>query len=114
MYEQEIELRKALSYPPFSRLINLRFEGEDESRVQTGATNVAHRAMAMGKKTGILALGPSPSPLARLRGRYRWQVLLKGSDIDRLHQISRLLNEDKALLPPGVKMSVDVDPENML
>ncbi len=114
MYEQEISLRKALSYPPFSRLINLRFEGESEDRVQTGATNVAHRAMALSKKAQTTVLGPSPSPLARLRGRFRWQVLLKGSNIDQLHHISHLLSQDKTLLPPGVKMSVDVDPENML
>ncbi|MDH4320999.1 MAG: primosomal protein N', partial [Desulfobulbaceae bacterium] len=117
LYQQELGLRKLLQYPPFSRLINLQFEGVDEKTVRAAAETLARMGTELaGGKPGLAVLGPAPSPLARLRGRYRWQILLKGAAIDPLHQLcARLCTEH----PPArdknaVKLTVDVDPENML
>lgn len=115
LFAKEIELRKALGFPPFSRLINLRLDGEDEAKVQERAILLAARAQAFARnlpKTDIM--GPAPSPLAMLRNRFRWQLLLRGSDMDQLHNLCHKLNQEQAGLGSAVNLSVDVDPENML
>jgi primosomal protein N' (replication factor Y) len=59
-------------------------------------------------------LGPAPSPLARLRGRHRFQLLVKAPDALALQRAARLLVETAATLPEGVVASVDANPTNML
>ena len=142
LYQREIALRRRLNFPPFGRLINLRLDGEDEERtralaLQLGA--VANR-LATGdhpreqsppatdrrlateqsdrlRQVGMIrVLGPAPAPLARLRGRYRWQLLLKGGEVGPLHRLCRQICADFAKLPGAstVKLTLDVDPENMV
>jgi primosomal protein N' (replication factor Y) (superfamily II helicase) len=114
-FTKEISLRQGLGYPPFSRLINLRLEGEEESAVQEAAMELALFArQAAGP--GLTVLGPAPAPLSKLRGQYRWQLLLKGSELEPLHHLcSRLLARPPAAKGGrAVKLSVDVDPDNML
>ncbi|MDH5297785.1 MAG: primosomal protein N' [Desulfobulbaceae bacterium] len=117
LYQQELDLRRQLQYPPFSRLINLRLEGTDEAQVRKVAIDLARRATHLARqRPGLSVLGPVQAPLARLRGRYRWQLLLKGTEIDALHALCGWLMEKPAATGAGgsVKLTVDVDPENML
>jgi primosomal protein N' (replication factor Y) (superfamily II helicase) len=113
-FNKEITLRHALGYPPFCRLVNLRLEGEKESEVQNAALELARSASHLSR--GLNVLGPAPAPIAKLRGRYRWQLLLKGSTVEALqHFCSRLLERPPALIRSNaVKLTVDVDPDNML
>ena len=117
LYDREIAFRSELSYPPLSRLVNFRLEGESDEKVRSAATELAARAADYCRRAdSLMVLGPAPSPLARLRGRYRWQVLLKGVDMKTLHAVSeKLLQENAPAFSSGaVKLTVDVDPENML
>jgi len=61
-------------------------------------------------------LGPAPAPLTRLRDRYRWQLLIKGKQIEVLHAfLHRLEGELATLSKVGkAKISIDVDPEYMM
>ncbi|MDH3359994.1 MAG: primosomal protein N', partial [Desulfobulbaceae bacterium] len=117
LFEQEINLRQQLQYPPFSRLINLQLDGINEGRVRAVAESLARKgAQLASEQSGLAVLGPAPSPLARLRGRYRWQILLKGAAIDSLHQLCAQLRKEHPVTRDrdAVKLTVDVDPENML
>jgi primosomal protein N' (replication factor Y) len=124
LYEQEIKLRTGLGYPPFGRLVNIAFSGEQEEQVQATALAAAsffkemvmknssesNRAMA-----GVAILGPAPAPLARIKKRYRWQLLLKSDQLACLHQLCRGLVVEKGKLTRGkVRIGIDVDPENMM
>ena len=116
LYERELELRRALNFPPFVRLINIRIEGEDEQLVKKSAKQLAARANQMTKQhKSMMVLGPAPAPLAKLHGRHRWQVLLKSNDLKTLHGFTTaVIGEQRDDLPGSVKLSLDVDPENML
>jgi primosomal protein N' (replication factor Y) len=59
-------------------------------------------------------LGPAPAPLARLRGRHRFQILLKGRDRDAVHGAAARLLDAAARLPRGLRVAVDVAPVNMM
>ena len=120
-YQQEAQYRKELGYPPFTRLINLRMEGNSPTRI-------LHLAKAMEQLiAGILpkekkfqgqieVLGPTMAPLARLKGKNRYQILLKGKRWSVLHAFTEkvLAQAEKEISFAGVKLMVDVDPVNML
>jgi primosomal protein N' (replication factor Y) len=116
LYDREIELRRGLKFPPFVRLINIRIEGDNEQQVQASAKKLATRAGLMTRQhSSVDVLGPAPAPLAKLHGRYRWQLLLKSNDLKTLHGFTTaLIEQHKETLPGSVKLSLDVDPENML
>ncbi len=117
LYQQELKLRRGLGYPPFGRLINLRIEGEREDSVIEAAQRIAQAGHDLIKqyKTGrIELLGPAPAPMAMLRGRHRWQVLLKGGDCDSLHRFCAHLVRETKIRDRLVSVSIDVDPENMM
>jgi primosomal protein N' (replication factor Y) len=61
-------------------------------------------------------LGPSAAPLARLKGKTRYQILLKGKKWSALHDFTAkvLAQAEKEISFAGVKLTVDVDPVNML
>lgn len=113
--ERDLTQREEFGYPPFGRLVLLRFEGEDNLRTQTAASRCADDIRKKAPR-GCAVLGPAPAPLARLRGRYRWQVLLRGRNGAVLR---RLAGEHRALVSAGrggeaVRLLVDVDPQSLL
>ncbi|HSH12144.1 MAG TPA: primosomal protein N', partial [Desulfurivibrionaceae bacterium] len=111
-FAQEMALRRELKFPPFGLLVNLRFDGVDEILVRKAAEPTGALAQRLGRGRKIAILGPAPAPLSRLQGRYRWQLLLKGENRGDLHALCRQLSTD--LVTGPVKLTVDVDPENML
>jgi primosomal protein N' (replication factor Y) len=119
-YKQEAEFRKAMDYPPFSRLVNLRIEGNAESQVKRRAEDlgeIVSRRLKEKRYLGqIEALGPASAPLSRLKGKHRCQMLLKGKKWMLLHEFAdRILEQMEKDHPlSGVKLTVDVDPVNML
>jgi primosomal protein N' (replication factor Y) len=117
---EELRHREALGYPPYSRLVNLRFDGLDAGRVERVARRTAsdlrEANLRLPRVRQAVVLGPAPAPIERLRARYRWQVLVKGQDAKALrgllHPLRRL--PDRADRDPAVRLSIDVDPYGML
>jgi primosomal protein N' (replication factor Y) len=114
----ELRYRKKLGYPPFSRIVNVRFEGKEGERVRGAAEQFVERLVAQAPREGKppTILGPAPAPIERIKGRERWQVLLKGEDRLLLHDIVRKAQEESVSRgrSPHVRIIVDVDPYNML
>ncbi len=115
-YNREIEYRKELSYPPFTHLINILVRSNVEKQAQRVASHLASALMKAKKEEKVQILGPSPAPLARVKGQCRWQVALKGANIENLRRILRpILKREKTLTRySNVFISVDVDPVALL
>ncbi|MBI3753596.1 MAG: primosomal protein N' [Deltaproteobacteria bacterium] len=117
-FQDELNARKDLLYPPFSRLAVIRFEGNKEDEVETAANKAKRLAASLlesNLKKEIIALGPAPAFLSKLKGKYRWQLLVKGSDVRSLHEcIGGILKGFEGKRSGGVKLSVDVDPATTL
>lgn len=112
---EELQLRDELGYPPFSRLVNFKFHGAVESKTADAAKGTGEAAKKLMSKVPIGAiniLGPSPSPIYKIRNQYRWQMLLRSANLNILHKFSKrlisVLSRSGSL--NGVKVSVDVDP----
>ncbi len=114
-YVDELPFRRQLAYPPFSRLIGLHFSSlkKEEGKKAVTAFGARARELArtmIGGKAEVI--GPAESPLARIRGRYRWQLLLKGKDSRSLHLLAQRLMEETGR--DGLEIQVDVDPVNFM
>jgi len=112
--DREMELRRELQYPPFSKLIKLRISGRREQEAGEAARLLGERARKLlsGLKPGELKIrGPSPAPIYKIRNRFRWHMLLGSEDIGVLHKFSRALKTyaDSTGLG-GVRVVADVDP----
>jgi primosomal protein N' (replication factor Y) len=108
----ELARRQDAQYPPFSRMIAIRVDGPEETHVRGVASEAAGRARAAAGQGPVRVLGPAEAPLARLRGRTRWQVWLNGPDRASLGVVARAAAE--VTLPREVRLAVDVDPQSVL
>ncbi len=82
-YKQELDYRRRLGYPPFSRLLRLEFKGGEAIRVEQAAQKLARqieRWIAEGQHNATELIGPVPCYFARSGGDYRWQIVLRGPD----------------------------------
>lgn len=114
-YREEIGFRRALEYPPFSRLINFRLLGNHERRITLAGEEMEKIGQSLLKKgfgKGIELLGPSAAPFLKLKGKYRLQMLAKGRNSRLLHQFAEALvaRMEERIKGRGVHLEVDVDP----
>jgi primosomal protein N' (replication factor Y) (superfamily II helicase) len=114
----ETESRRALGYPPFGKLVNLRLDGPKLDDVEAKARALVDELRAYQRKTPrdenqIEILGPAPAPIEKLRNRYRWQILLKGRKISGLLELA-ILARNTFRQARKVRLHIDVDPYNML
>ncbi len=83
-YEQEITYRRQLHNPPFTQLARLVYAHTNDSLCQREAArmkNLIIEEMDTRGTGGVSLIGPAPAYIPRLRGRYRWQLLLRGSEL---------------------------------
>jgi len=113
---RELELRRELMYPPFARMALVWIEGEDPTAVRATAAQVAASLTRSAKPETMRVLGPAPSPIERIKRRYRWQVALKAhARADLRAALTTMRKEVGADAGRDeVRISVDIDPMNML
>ena len=114
--KQELEWRKALAYPPFARMAAIRLEGEHPEQVASVARflgGLVSRHMPPAS-AGVRLLGPALAPISRIRGKTRWQLLVKGPTHAALAQLLARVEAALADVPNAVKVVIDVDPGAML
>jgi primosomal protein N' (replication factor Y) len=117
-FERELRDRKELGYPPFSRMVLARVDAMDEKEAQDAAALLARAARAAardGAEAGLVEVrGPSPAPIAKVKNRFRFRVMLRSSSRERLRQAALAIHAAIGQLPRTVRASVDVDPVGAL
>ncbi len=111
-YADERADRQALGYPPYGRLCNVLVWGRDRRAVAQSAADVAE-SLSDGLPEGWVVLGPSPAPLSKLKGVWRWHVLIKapvGADVAGF--VAPALA--RARRTKEVSLAADVDPVDLL
>jgi len=110
-YSAEIELREATHYPPFGRLASLVVSGADKHAAEAHARRLA---AVSPRADEVRVLGPAEAPLALVRGRHRFRLLVKSP---RGFDLSAYLRQWLAAAPKAkgnIKREVDVDPQSFL
>jgi primosomal protein N' (replication factor Y) len=113
---KELAWRKALAWPPFTRMAAIRLEGghpEQTARVARFLGEQVARALPPAR-VGVRLLGPAPAAITRIKGKTRWQLLLKGPTHAALSPLLARVEACLPQLPSAVKVVIDVDPGAML
>jgi primosomal protein N' (replication factor Y) len=129
-YEQEIEFREQLKYPPASRVALLTLRGRNEDKVKFSAEHLKREIefkvqgsnfkVAAGEATlnlkpetlNVIISGPAPAPLLRAEQFYRYQIMLRTRAMSKLSQTLARIVETLAL-PEDVTLAVDIDPVDL-
>ncbi len=124
-YEQEIEFREQLMYPPLTRAALLTLKGRNEDKVKFTADHVRRALDKLSASAAptlqpantpfgdLVIAGPAPAPLLRAETYYRYQLMLRTRQMSKLSRRLAKLTETLAL-PEDVTLTVDVDPVNLI
>jgi primosomal protein N' (replication factor Y) (superfamily II helicase) len=106
-YDREIAARLELGYPPLVNLIKITLRGRIEDNVIKSMEKLADRIIA--KMPDMKVMGPAPASISKIRGYYRWNVLLKTKDV--IRTVKELRVALKGFRKgTGILLAVDVDP----
>jgi primosomal protein N' (replication factor Y) len=109
----EMPQREAAGYPPFSRLVRILVSHPEEERTRQAADRVAEKLAPLCEEWGASILGPAPCPIARVRQRFRVQLLIKCPQPRALRQVV-FAARDRVVRSQPVRVTLDVDPVSML
>jgi len=118
-YEQEMEFREQLKYPPLSRVALLTLKGRNEDKVKFSADHLKReleKRLVTGAKDSrykdLIIAGPAPAPLLKAESFYRHQIMLR---MTKMSALSRELSQvtQSLALPEDVTLTIDIDPVNL-
>lgn len=116
-YDTEITAREDFDYPPFSQVVRLVLSCDNNFRAEKSAQEIALRLNTIIDKQGVserlILLGPTACVIEKIRGMYRFQILIKNKMEEKGHMfITNFLN--KITMPKDIKLAIDVDPIDIL
>jgi len=112
----ELESRRATGFPPYRRLTRIVLAHKREETVRLEGEAFAGKVVDAIKLAGLEhadVLGPTPCPLTRLRGRYRYDLLLRTKSASAMHDLIKRLRESGAMRTKAQSTIVDVDPVSL-
>jgi primosomal protein N' (replication factor Y) len=117
--ERESELRRSPAYAPHVALANVIVSGEQQEDVATTAAGTARwlRGLISARALeGLEVVGPAPAPLQRIKGRWRWHLLLRSSDPSLLGRVLRYISARNPVARANqrVRIVIDRDPVSLL
>jgi primosomal protein N' (replication factor Y) len=112
----ELAVRQGRHFPPFSRLARVVISYPSQSQAAKHARELVDKVRETLNRHGLPAdvLGPQVAPLARLRGQYRFDFLLRAVNAARLLQVLERLRGEEILAPSNKHVLIDVDPASLL
>ena len=109
--QQELQYRKALGYPPFSRLVRILFESREERTAKDAAREVA---ASLPKVEGLQVLGPAPAIVPRIKERHRCHLVLKCRTGESFDVTLEALQSVEDRTNHKLRVTLDVDPQSLL
>ena len=106
----EKQTRKMLKLPPYGRLAALIVSGENQEQTERTANQLGSIAP---QTDSILVLGPAQAPIYKLRGKYRYRLLLKTTKIIKIQEVLKQWLS-RVNVPSSVRVEVDIDPYNFM
>ncbi len=115
-FSRDTAVRRELLYPPYARLVSVECSSPDEAAAAEAADDFAGALAPLVSRDSCLMLGPSPACLARIKGRFRYRLLLKlpGKKISSSHLRSLQYSLMKKYRKNDLSVVIDVDPLSML
>ena len=116
-FDTEIKARQEYDYPPFSQIIRVILSSLNNFRAEKSAMEIVMRLNTMTEKFGFTeyleTLGPTPCIISKINGYYRFQILIKNKISQKGHDfVNKFFS--KITIPKDIKLSIDVDPLDIL
>jgi primosomal protein N' (replication factor Y) len=107
---EEMRFRRLFHYPPYTRMVQLLLQSTNRARAEAEIGEIGRRLRAHPEAAAVRVLGPAPAPFERLRGKWRFQLLVRGASGKAVRSLVA------AALPesPAGELVVDVDPYSLL
>jgi primosomal protein N' (replication factor Y) (superfamily II helicase) len=114
--QHELGIRQGLGWPPFTRLARLVVSDPSQTQAASVARETAEtiRRYLVENKLAVDVLGPQSAPLSRLKSRYRYDLLIRAANANRLMETMDRLRKDGILKLSAKHLLVDVDPASLL
>jgi primosomal protein N' (replication factor Y) len=114
--ERELQDRRELGYPPYARLALVRVDAADERCAREGAASLAEaaRRSPAAQSGEVQVLGPAPAPLAKLRGRYHYRILLRAKERRPLRSALLFIVPVRDRMSGRPRVVFDIDPVQMM
>ncbi len=115
-FAAEMRQRRELGYPPHTRMINFRLEGAHKEKLLLYAQALGEASkkflVQLNVAETVKILGPAPAPWGKIKGKYRYQMLLKSEKLQAVRLLAShiLQHAQESTGRSGVSLSVDVDP----
>ena len=114
-YKNEINFRKRLNYPPFCDIISITVQGENETEVKAELEQIHSfiKNSAASDKNIMKLTSPIPSPIAKIKGNFRYRILIKAKNADLLLGTLKSINDEHNQKNIRTNLIIDVNPVNM-
>ena len=116
-YNTEIELRKQLKYPPFCDIILIDMSAKNLSELKNVAKNLHSylKNRVINEKFGLLLYSPVPSPVEKIKDRYRWRMIIKCKYDDRVNSLLiDAFTEFINMKTKTARVNIELNPNNMI
>lgn len=115
LYNEEIEIRKKMHYPPFCTIFLINVLSKDEEKLKEFMTKANYQLRSLLEKyDAIQILGPVPCIISKIRDNYRWQIIIKGDLSEDIKiKIKDMLYELNKSVYNEIRVSMDINPNNM-
>ena len=116
-YNAEIELRKQLKYPPFCDIILIDMSAKNMNELELVAKKLHTylKNRVINEKFGLLLYSPVPSPIDRIKDRYRWRMIIKCKYDERVNNLlTDSLEEFFKMKTKTARVNIEINPNNML
>ncbi|WP_291573427.1 primosomal protein N' [Clostridium sp. UBA4548] len=115
-YKEEIEIRRAMNYPPFAKILAINLSSEDEKLLIKSIQDLGDKLhIKLDNNDKIEVLGPCPCGISKIKSAYRWQILIKGEFTTELaEEIKDITYNELNSVHNYIKVGLDVNPNNLL
>ncbi|WP_336294011.1 primosomal protein N' [Bartonella sp. CB169] len=110
-YKHELAMRQNYHLPPFGRLASLIVSSEKRQAAEYYARALRQAAP---QEKNVSFMGPAEAPLALIRGRYRFRLLLQGQRSFDIQGFIRMILANAPKIPSSVLLQIDIDPQSFL
>ena len=113
--EEEMQVRHAFKYPPFSRMVRILISAPDADLAEKTSERLTSLLARISDPNLLEVVGPAPAVLSKVQNRYRWNIILKCAKAGPLHAaIDAMLDLSQEWLDRRVMLQVDVDPISLM
>lgn len=115
-YKEEIEIRRSMNYPPFSKILAINLSSEDESLLIKSIQNLGNKLhLKLDINDKIQMLGPCPCGVSKIKNLFRWQIIIKGDlSTEILEDIKNMVYNELNSVYSSIRIGIDVNPNNLL